>query len=876
MALLAAPVTAPEQEPRLRVWAPAGLDWYLLRAADGGEKGLGRGLEDLLRIAALPGCAWVARLAGVPESVEYGLSVLGEPGAGGGESAVVVLQSAGSAAAAVVDACDGARHSVLLVQCESERAEEAQALLASGEVGALPGCRLVVLRDAGNAWAVVGLAAGVTAAVLWRVAAPAPAAPLPVVAEPVSRMAAVRSWAAGVVGGSPAPRRPAPAVASGERGAAGLWQRLPRRLTATLAALLIAGVAAGGAGWVVIHRGQGGSAIGPVFWHGAGSAGASPSARVQPMVATSDRSAQAVLFGGADAGPGHGTPLGDTWRGALTPGEAWTPVQTATSPAPRLAGAMASDPADGYVLLFGGEGVGNVGLGDTWSFGGAGWSQLSPHNSPPPGPALSATEPGTGRVLLTTACCTLGAVPTGERMQTWRWSGSDWVLLGPAPGWVTSASMVADGWDGTVVMVASVGGGLGATFIWNGSSWSQHHGVMEPPVAPGTRPRLTYDPRSRSVLDVVTGQDGRHYTYAWSGTAWSEKEAGGGPPVVGAVLPEPVDGHGVLYGGTAEADEYTQRWYWTGSGWAESTRPPAIADTPAAAFGAAVATDPGMGGLMMFGGSDAGDQTWVWTGWAWSQAFSSTPGPPPRQGASLAYDPVGKTAVLVGGRLDSGAEATDVWAWRGNAWRQVDSSSGPPPPSMAAPIAWDRARHQAVLVVPDPAGAINAAQTWTFDGHAWTWQHPATAPVLRMGSSMTFDPATGGILLLVPCCPGTTTHISETWLWDGANWQRLQTLHSPPIRAFVAQDGFHNRTVLVSQCCDGFDSDSIGPPQTWVWDGTDWTRIEATLPALQDVGAVVTDAQGNALLVGRLAGAGPRHPWDGLWRWTGAAWERLV
>jgi hypothetical protein len=29
------------------------------------------------------------------------------------------------------------------------------------------------------------------------------------------------------------------------------------------------------------------------------------------------------------------------------------------------------------------------------------------------------------------------------------------------------------------------------------------------------------------------------------------------------------------------------------------------------------------------------------------------------------------------------------------------------------------------------------------------------------------------------------------------------------------------------------------------------------------------------VLVGRVAGAGPDHPLDGVWRWTGAAWQRL-
>lgn len=881
MTLLAAPVLAAGQEPQLRAVAAAGLDCYLLRAASGGNAGLGRGLEDLLRRADAPGWTWVARLEGGAESLEYALSVLGESGAGAGR-AVVVLPSAGGATAAIVDGCDGSDHTVLLVQCAAESRDAVRASLASGDpAAAVRGARLVVLRGAGDAWAVAGLAPGVASAVLWRVASPIPAEPLPGAQAPVPRMTALRSWAAGVVGGEPV--RAAVGWESGwgqsgdTEGTRRLARRvLPRRLSAALAAVLIAGVAAGGAGWVIVHRGTG-SGLGPIAWHGAGLAGASPAPREHPMLATWDRTADVILFGGADAGSGHGTPLGDTWRGGLPPSATWTPMEPPVSPAARLGGAFAADPVDGDVILYGGEGTGAAPLSDTWAYGSTGWKQLLPHSIPPAGPALAATEPSTGRVILTTACCALGGVPTADRMQTWRWTGSDWQELGPAPGWVTTASLVADAWDGTVVMVASAGNGLGATYIWNGTSWSQHRGVMEPPVAAGTHPQLTYDPRSRTVLDVVAGQDGQTYTYAWDGTTWAEKEAGGGPPVVGAVLPEPLDGHGVLYGGTAVADEYTQRWYWTGRSWAESVRPPAVAEVPAPSFAAAVSTEPSTGGLVMFGGSDAEDQTWIWTGYAWSQAFSSTPGPPPRQGASLVYDPVARRALLIGGRFDDGSRALDMWSWQGSAWRPVQVSGGLPPPTVSAPMAWDRTRNQAVLLVADTAaGPVGSAQTWTFDGNAWIQQHPSTSPLLRPGSSMSFDPATGDVMLLVPCCSGTPTHISETWLWDGADWQRVQTGHSPPIRAYAAEDTVHNRTVLVSQCCDGFDADTIGPPQTWVWDGTDWTRVDtAPLPALQDVAAVASDAAGTPLLVARLAGAGPRHPWDGLWRWTGTGWVRL-
>ncbi|HXA28295.1 MAG TPA: hypothetical protein VN193_06060 [Candidatus Angelobacter sp.] len=865
MALLAAPVSAPAEEPWLRACAAAGMDFHVLRSGDGGDAGLGRGLEDLIRAAELRGCVWVARLAGPAESVAYAASVIGVASPGG-ESVAMVLRSSSQAMAAVVDGCSGARHRVVLAQCDAADGEVVRSALAGGDVGgALRRARVAVLRQAECGWAVAGLRPA-AAALLWRVAVPGPSARLPGMPAPEPRPAA---RLLGVV----RDRVPATLLAAAGHAPLGARRRLPTRVGAVLAAVLVAVVAVVGAGWVVVHRAQG---VLPEPGPGAAAVPANtPPPRDAAMAATWDRSGEVILFGGAEAGSGHGIPYADTWRGALQPGAAWQQVDTAVAPSPRLAGAVAADPADGYVLLYGGEGTGDGGLGDTWTYGGT-WTQLQPRHAPPPGPALAATEPGTGRVVLVTACCALGPVPTGDRMQTWRWDGSDWLSAGAAPGWVTNSSLVADGWDGTVVMVAARGDGLGSTFVWDGAAWRQATGVMQPPVAPGTHPQLTYDPRSRTVLDVVTGFDGQHSTWAWDGSVWSEKEAGGGPPVVGMVLAEPVDGHAVLYGGTATADEFTQRWYWTGTGWAESIRPPAVAAQPAPVFAEAAATDPGSGGVVLFGGNQALDQTWVWSGSAWTQAFFTSPPPLPRMGASMAYDPVGRQALMVDGELADGTPAADMWAWGGHSWTQLHPPGGLPPPATLAPMAWDRAHGDAVLVVPSATGGpLPVLDTWVWDGAAWSRHATAVSPPERSGSSMAFDPATGGVLLLVPCCQGSTTQQSETWRWDGAAWQRLQTRHAAPLHATVATDVVHGRVLLVASCCAGFDGGTVGPPQTWSWDGVDWTPLAgAPLPALQDVGTLATDASGAVVLAGRLAGAGPRHPLDGVWRWTGAAWER--
>src|SRR5207244_3469791 len=89
------------------------------------------------------------------------------------------------------------------------------------------------------------------------------------------------------------------------------------------------------------------------------------------------------------------------------PGETslcWTQRTPATIPSAREAAAMAADRATGRVVLFGGLlQVGNTStvLGDTWTWDGSNWTQQHPATSPPARDyAAMATDPATGHVVL--------------------------------------------------------------------------------------------------------------------------------------------------------------------------------------------------------------------------------------------------------------------------------------------------------------------------------------------------------------------------------------------------------------------------------------------------------------------------------------------
>jgi hypothetical protein len=167
-----------------------------------------------------------------------------------------------------------------------------------------------------------------------------------------------------------------------------------------------------------------------------------------------------VLFGGT---PDGSTVLGDTWT---WDGSNWTLQTPAASPSARGGAVMATDPATGHVVLFGGDSTGgSTLLGDTWTWDGSNWTLQTPAASPPArGYAAMAADPATGHVVL------FGGTPGGTVLaDTWTWDGSNWTLQAPAasPPARYGATMATDP-SGRVLLFGGTPGG--GTVL--GDTWS--------------------------------------------------------------------------------------------------------------------------------------------------------------------------------------------------------------------------------------------------------------------------------------------------------------------------------------------------------------------------------------------------------------------
>jgi|ERR1022692_2060531 hypothetical protein len=130
-----------------------------------------------------------------------------------------------------------------------------------------------------------------------------------------------------------------------------------------------------------------------------------------------------VLFGGSN-GNGGGD-LGDTWTWN---GATWVQLSQLSSPIARFGASIACDPVAGNVVLFGGVNGSSSFLADTWTWSGTTWTEQTPIIHPSNRWCASLSyDPATGYAVL------FGGDNNGALVNdTWAWSGSTWVQQAPS------------------------------------------------------------------------------------------------------------------------------------------------------------------------------------------------------------------------------------------------------------------------------------------------------------------------------------------------------------------------------------------------------------------------------------------------------------
>jgi hypothetical protein len=282
---------------------------------------------------------------------------------------------------------------------------------------------------------------------------------------------------------------------------------------------------------------------------------------------------------------------------------------------------MAYDAADGYVLLFGGldgRGFGATAMNDTWAYSNGSWTQLHPKASPPPESAAAMTyDPADGYVVLFGGWTSAGA---GHPVKgTWTYRAGNWTNLTSArsPPGRASPALTYDAADGYVVMFGGTDGTRYYNDTWEfaGGNWSE----LTPRHAPSPRDQafVTYDAATGYVL-LFGGEPGFGAfgdTWEFLHGSWVQlaPSVTPGARCNGALIFDNETGYALLFGGYDSGSYYDDSWAWVAGNWT----PLSSVNAPDARSSFSMAYDPEDGSAVLFGGnpSNPGAQendTWAW------------------------------------------------------------------------------------------------------------------------------------------------------------------------------------------------------------------------------------------------------------------------
>jgi hypothetical protein len=343
-----------------------------------------------------------------------------------------------------------------------------------------------------------------------------------------------------------------------------------------------------------------------------------------------------VVAGGAATTIGISTRVSPATveRSPLAPRLGLAAAPGLASPSARDGAAMAYDPADQDVILFGGLVSGGYWgqsvLPDTWRWDGSRWTELHPPASPPAlTQAVMAYDPSSQRLVLTGGETATADGDFVAANGTWTWNGSTWSPqpTGNLPPSAGPFGLATDDATGQLILVAASDGCHGVnTWRWSGSAWVLLHSTTPPAAAYPVG--LAYDPGASTLTllasagtcpeDMVEGAVSPTATFwSWGGLTWTSE---------GSSVPATLAGSGELATSATGLLLVTPNviYRWSGSEWPTTAASPGVAD-------AALAYDAADRQLVLFGGictSCGGDSpldgTWTWDG-TWTLRDGSAP-----------------------------------------------------------------------------------------------------------------------------------------------------------------------------------------------------------------------------------------------------------
>lgn len=547
-----------------------------------------------------------------------------------------------------------------------------------------------------------------------------------------------------------------------------------------------------------------------------------PTAEVGMAMAYHEKLGGVVIFGGRKAADGESI-VNETW---LRKDGKWQRIfEGKRAPIARDYAAMTYDSKRGVAVLFGGRMAGNYFMQDTWELGVDGWKQrtkepLLTANPDPRAAASLAYDPRRG------VCVLVGGLGRNDKREAevksavWEWDGTDWKWAGAGPA-LHSAAMAYDeqrkrmvlhgGKDIRMLNGKPADRELGATWVYNGTSWQQCKFLVE---ARANGHAMVYDPEQRALLllrnEAFAGRVGfsaliperTSVVNAWRPVREDD------PAVSRTNFAAAYDVKArtvVVYGGEVRDD--SNKWKGTRDTLTLTDETPQerAAATAKAKLAAesvpgwtlhdngdfatadfmpyAIHVDRKRGVPVMIGASarkailsgdssqDGGNRFVVYErhGGVWKLIPASN-APGVRTSYGCWFDARSGLLMLYGGR-DNKESLSDLWSWDGRNWRCIaESTPGAPTVEDEQPFGWDDKRGVLVTIVWVGPEGQREQMVHEFDGTKWV-NTGVGMPGDYGCTQLVYDPVAERLLMPYPQDYLNGVVSTEAFYWDGTEWE---------------------------------------------------------------------------------------------------------
>jgi Galactose oxidase, central domain len=354
---------------------------------------------------------------------------------------------------------------------------------------------------------------------------------------------------------------------------------------------------------------------------------------------------------------------------------------------------------------------------------------------------------------------------------------------------------------------------------------------------------------------------------------WAINGAGDGPPpLVNASMVYDSDTQTiVVFGGqTSSGGLSNDTWVWNGSTWTRFQG--SHIQAPPARQLAAMAFDPDLHQLILFGGQGAGGQplgdTWAWNGVSWYHITpSASVAPQARFGAAMAYDAAGQVVLFGGTGSTQPQAAADPPAKSTTPTTAVTGTSDTSTSSDTASVSTPSVSTPSVSAPSVSASSVGASSvgagplislkdTWLWNGTSWVVA-AGPGPAARSDAAMAYDSTTAQTLLFGgqsdPAGSSPSHLLADTWTWNGSRWSQQRPKTTPPARASATLSDGPN---LASAVLFGGTGTRSQLGDTWLWSGTEWLKAPAGGGPVPTSGAAAAydPATGNEMVLGGTSG----------------------